>query len=85
MADPGPRREHGPVTKTPIHPWSLPRMPATIQFKFPTRPATDKPSALERLTAAYGRSHHAHVTPIVGCYLCLHDAARRPLELASAA
>jgi hypothetical protein len=60
-------------------------MPATIQFKFPTRPAIPKPSALERLTAAYGRSHHTHVTPIVGCYLCLHDAPRLPLQLASAA
>jgi hypothetical protein len=60
-------------------------MPATIDFKFPTRPASRKASALERLTRAFARSHHAHMTPIVGCYLCLHNVARRPLELAAAA
>jgi hypothetical protein len=60
-------------------------MPATIQFKFATSPATRKASALERLTRAFARSHYAHVTPIVGCYLCLHDVVRRPFEFASAA
>jgi hypothetical protein len=60
-------------------------MPATILFKFATSPASRKATALERLTAAYARSHHAHVAPIVGCYLCLHNVTRWPLELASAA
>jgi hypothetical protein len=60
-------------------------MPATIQFKFATRPAIRKTSALERLTAVYAQAHHGHQTPIFGCYLCLHNVARRPLELASAA
>jgi hypothetical protein len=60
-------------------------MPATIEFRFPTRPASRKASALERVTRAFGRSHHAHVTPIVGCYLCLHNVARLPLGLAAAA
>jgi hypothetical protein len=48
-------------------------MYATIQFRlFPIR--TNRiPTALERLTAVYARSHHSHVTPIVGCYLCLHN------------
>jgi hypothetical protein len=60
-------------------------MYATIQFRlFPIR-TTRIPTALERLTAAFARSHHLHVTPIVGCYLCLHNVPRRPVELASAA
>ena len=60
-------------------------MSSTVQFRF-TRPrATGRMSALDRLTQAYARSHYTHETPLVGCYQCLHDVARRPIELASAA
>lgn len=61
------------------------RMSSTIPFK-PARPAaTVKTGALERLTAAYALVHDTHISPLVGCYLCLHNVPRRPRELAAAA
>ena len=59
-------------------------MSSIIQLKTALDPATGK-TALERLTAAYARSHDEHEAPVVGCYRCLHNVPRRPRELASAA
>jgi hypothetical protein len=60
-------------------------MYSPIKFRlFPVR-TTRIATPLERLTVAYARSHGTHETPLVGCYLCLHNAPRRPRELASAA
>jgi hypothetical protein len=42
-------------------------------------------SPLDRVIARLARAHGAHVTPIVGCYMCLHNEARAPQELAAAA
>ena len=60
-------------------------MSSVIQFKLVRPVGSIETSALERLTAAYALSHHTHVTPLVGCYLCLRNAPRRPRELAAAA
>ncbi len=59
-------------------------MSSIIQIKL-RRPAAADRTALGQLTAMYTRSHDAHEAPIVGCYLCLHNAHRRPRELAAAA
>ena len=60
-------------------------MHSPITFNlFPKRP-TRRPTALERLTSAFARSHQAHVSPIVGCYLCLHGVPRCFGGLAAAA
>jgi hypothetical protein len=37
---------------------------------------TAKPSALDLVIARFARDHDQHITPIVGCYLCLHHVAR---------
>ena len=44
-----------------------------------------KPSALDLVIARFAREHDWHVTPIVGCYLCLHNVARAPGALRIAA
>jgi hypothetical protein len=59
-------------------------MSSIIPFTLARRATTSR-RALERLTAAYARAHHERVSPLVGCYLCLHSAPRRPRELAAAA
>jgi len=45
----------------------------------------DDVHALDRLTAAYARVHADHESPLVGCYLCLHNEPRRREVLAAAA
>lgn len=60
-------------------------MSSTIPFRRVRSVATGYTGALDRLIAAYSRSHHGHEAPIVGCYLCLHNEPRRPRELAAAA
>ena len=59
-------------------------MSSIIPFTVARRATTSR-RALERLTAAYARSHHDHASPLVGCYLCLHNVSRRPQALAAAA
>jgi hypothetical protein len=54
-------------------------MTSTIPFRR-RRVAAPGRHALQRLTAAYGRSHDSHVSPLVGCYLCLHDVPRGRVE-----
>jgi hypothetical protein len=60
-----------------------------VSSTIPFKPARSLPSiktgALERLTAALAAVHDTHESPLVGCYLCLHNAPRRPRELAAAA
>ena len=34
------------------------------------------PSALDRVVVRFARAHHLHISPIVGCYQCLHNAPR---------
>jgi hypothetical protein len=41
--------------------------------------------ALERLVDRYSRVHDNHEAPLVGCYLCLHDAPRERRQLRLAA
>jgi hypothetical protein len=60
-------------------------MSSTIRFKLARPLATVRTGALERLTAAYARTHYTHEAPIVACYLCLHNVPRTPRELAAAA
>jgi len=51
-----------------------------------SRFAPTKLSALDRVIAHYARSHGTHVSPIVGCYQCLHGERRvASLELSAAA
>ena len=59
-------------------------MSTITQFKLTRNPAESR-SALDRLTAAYARVHDQHGSPLVGCYLCLHNEPRQPRELAAAA
>ena len=59
-------------------------MATIIPFTVSLR-ATSSRRALDRLTASYARSHVTHVSPLVGCYHCLHGVPRRPQELAAAA
>ena len=60
-------------------------MSSTIPFQ-PVRPrAAVRISALDRLTAAYGLVHDTHESPIVGCYMCLHNEPPRRRELSAAA
>jgi len=59
-------------------------MSSIIPFRLARRATTSR-RALERLTAAYAGSHHEHESPLVGCYLCLHNVPRRLRELAAAA
>ena len=44
-----------------------------------------RPSALDLVIARFAREHDRHVSPIVGCYLCLHNIARAPRALLVAA
>jgi hypothetical protein len=41
-----------------------------------SRFALTKPTALDRVIARFARSHSMHVSPIVGCYQCLHNEPR---------
>lgn len=41
-----------------------------------SRTAPARPSALDRVVTRFARSHALHVSPIVGCYLCLHNEPR---------
>jgi hypothetical protein len=59
-------------------------MSTITQLKL-ARSGAESRSALDRLTAAYARVHDQHTSPLVGCYLCLHNEARRPRELEAAA
>ena len=59
-------------------------MSTITQFKL-TRSVAESRSALDRLTAAYARVHDQHASPLVGCYLCLHNEPRQPRELEAAA
>ena len=59
-------------------------MATIIPFTVSLR-ATSSRRALDRLTSTYARSHPTHVSPMVGCYLCLHSVPRRRQELAAAA
>ncbi len=59
-------------------------MPSIIPFRVARRAASQR-SALDSLVAAYARVHDEHVSPLVGCYLCLHDEPRHHRELARAA
>ncbi len=50
------------------------------------RTAPAEPSALDRVVAQFARSHAMHITPILGCYQCLHGEPRIIVrELAAAA
>lgn len=60
-------------------------MSSTIAFKSARPVASVKTSALDRLIAKYALAHDSHEAPLVGCYLCLHNAPRLPRELAAAA
>ena len=44
-----------------------------------------KSSPLDRVIARFALAHGSHLSPIVGCYLCLHNEARPSKELAAAA
>ena len=55
-----------------------------IPFRASRRAASER-TALDALIAAYARVHDEHVSPLVGCYLCLHDVPRQRRELAKAA
>ena len=59
-------------------------MSSRILFRVARR-ATSERTALDSLIAAYARVHDEHVSPLMGCYLCLHDEPRRRRELAKAA
>ena len=59
-------------------------MSTLIPFRVARRAASER-TALDSLVAAYARVHHEHVSPLVGCYLCLHDEPRQRRELAKAA
>jgi hypothetical protein len=59
-------------------------MSSLIPFRLSRRAASER-TALDTLVAAYGRVHYEHVSPLVGCYLCLHDEPRRRRQLAKAA
>ena len=59
-------------------------MTSIIPFTLSRRATTNR-RALDRLIAAYARTHDAHEAPLVGCYLCLHGVARRTDDLAAAA
>jgi hypothetical protein len=59
-------------------------MSTITQLKL-ARSGTGNRSALDRLTVAYARVHDEHTSPLVGCYLCLHNEPRRPRELEAAA
>ena len=51
-----------------------------------SRFAQTKPTALDRVIAYHDRGHGMHVSPIVGCYQCLHNEPRvAGLELPAAA
>jgi hypothetical protein len=64
------RKDHGHGHGTPkrcrTEPWRTDAMNPT-----PTRL-----TPLEITVARHARSHDIHVSPIVGCYLCLHGVAR---------
>ena len=50
--------------------------------------AQTRPTALDRVIAYHARGHEMHVSPIVGCYQCLHNEPRvasQGLELPAAA
>ncbi len=42
------------------------------------RPQPTTPSALDRVVARFARAHFLHISPIVGCYECLHNEPRVP-------
>jgi len=47
-----------------------------------------RPSVLDLVVARFDREHDDHVTPIVGCYACLHNEprearARREVRIAA--
>jgi hypothetical protein len=44
--------------------------PAESRFPLP------KGTALDRVIAQFARSHVTHISPIVGCYQCLHNEPR---------
>lgn len=50
-----------------------------------SRRAPTSPSALDRVVARFARSHAVHVSPIVGCYLCLHNEPRTAVKALPAA
>jgi hypothetical protein len=38
--------------------------------------ASPKGTALDRVIAQFVRSHATHISPILGCYQCLHNEPR---------
>jgi hypothetical protein len=61
-------------------------MSSILQFKIAAQRRVPVPTALDVVVARFAREHDAHVSPIVGCYMCLHnEPGRKSQEMRAAA
>jgi hypothetical protein len=51
-------------------------MSSILAFKIAAQKRAPKSTALDLVVARFAREHDEHLSPILGCYLCLHNEPR---------